>query len=94
MISTKFSLEDALKIRYEEGFEEGLRRVAIAKKLIKKGRSSEEIARISKLPIETIQCIREQNRLQIARRMIKEGDSPEKIARITKLPIETIRSIE
>jgi predicted transposase/invertase (TIGR01784 family) len=55
MLSVEFSLEDALRIRYEEGIEEGL--LQVAKEMINDGDSLEKIARITKLPIETIQSI-------------------------------------
>jgi predicted transposase/invertase (TIGR01784 family) len=63
MLSTEFSLEDALKIRYEEGVEKGMEkgreqdRLQIARKMIKKGNSPEEIAEITELPMETIRSI-------------------------------------
>jgi hypothetical protein len=55
MITTEFSLEDALKIRYEEGVEQGL--LQVAKELIKKGNDLKEVAEITKLPMETIRSI-------------------------------------
>jgi predicted transposase/invertase (TIGR01784 family) len=55
MLSVEFSLEDALRIRYEEGREE--MQLQVVKEMIKDGDSPEKIARITKLPIETIQSI-------------------------------------
>jgi predicted transposase/invertase (TIGR01784 family) len=59
MLSTEFSLEDALRIRYEEGIEKGIEqdRLQIAKKMIKDGDSPEKIVRVTELPIEIIQSI-------------------------------------
>jgi predicted transposase/invertase (TIGR01784 family) len=59
MLFTEFNMEDAIKVFYEEGKEDGIEQnqLKIASKMIKNGYTPEKIAEIVELPLETIQSI-------------------------------------
>ncbi|MDR1206120.1 MAG: hypothetical protein LBL26_11700 [Peptococcaceae bacterium] len=59
MLFTEFNMEDAIKVYYEEGKEDGIEQnqLQVARKMIREGDSLEKIARVTDLPMETIQGI-------------------------------------